>query len=626
MSRFVCFKSLLNRRILLAGLAFTIVLLIGSDAMAQTKKRGLSKGGDATSGEASAGVAPGGPGSSGGGQSQGAVAIPSFKLEPRQLKGAVIEAPAELVKGAPFNTKDYFTMPDAKTNAGPLVLDALTELSEVYAAMMGGIEPKESFETGLKERRDRSTAALEWIQANPNPRQWDANAIEKTFGPYRLLFAKLHEAHKLPECVIPTGFGIDTLLPHVQAAKYVAALSAPLVYADLARGDKKGAIAKFGDALRLGQDIQARAYNITGLVVIGIHKNLLQSTLPILLNSRLNEKDCDEILAHLKSYRDSSTNLLLETLKSEYLSQISTFQNLSKPGYFKQFMSMLPEERRIFKGGDLDKADALVSSMLTPENVEKARAVAAKGLKEKLEAIGNVGSADDLAKLGQAINESYRKAAAELSSAMADQKDNAPSGGTAKAKDGAGGLDAASLMKILESQFLSTNQDFTNIVDQVVQFQTTQSLMESLTATRRWYLTKKTTTKGKSLEEVAKEAKLEGAPLDGFSGKPLKLIWIGSGPAVYSIGSDRKDDNAKAIPGAVGEDMKPSTTGDWIVPLAFGADPLAPAQQGGAAAGAEGGPGGFPGGQGGGPGFPGGPGAPGGRRGGSGGPAPGRPD
>ncbi len=122
---------------------------------------------------------------------------------------------------------------------------------------------------------------------------------------------------------------------------------------------------------------------------------------------------------------------------------------------------------------------------------------------------------------------------------------------------------------------------------------------------------------------MAKEAKLEGAPLDGFSGKPLKLIWIGSGPAVYSIGSDRKDDDAKAILGAMGEDMKPSTTGDWIVPLAFGADPLAPAQQGGAAAG---GPAGFPGGQGGGPGFPGGPGAPGGRRGGSGGPAPGRPD
>ena len=68
----------------------------------------------------------------------------------------------------------------------------------------------------------------------------------------------------------------------------------------------------------------------------------------------------------------------------------------------------------------------------------------------------------------------------------------------------------------------------------------------------------------------------------------------------------------------MGEDKKPSMTGDVIVTLALGADPLAPAQEGAAGPGGPGGPGGqgFPGGQG-----------PGGRRSGSGGGlSAGRPD
>lgn len=632
MSRIKSLNALFSKRTLVASAAVTVALSISPDAQAQSKKRGVS-GDDATSGQPAAGIAPGAPGGAGvpggGGQAanQGPAAVPSFKSEPRQLKNVVTEAPADLVKGAPFNTKTYFSMPAEKDNAGPLVLDALAELPEVYAAVAKD-------EAGLKERQDRLKAALEWFAANPNPRQWDANAIEQTFGPYRVLFAKLHAAHKLPECVIPNSFGPFTTLPHVQAAREAVTLVSPLIFADLARGDTKGAIEKFADALRLSQDIQIRGGNITGLVVSTSHMMMLNQALPLLLNARLKEKDCDDILAALKSYREGTINLLPEMLKTEYLNQLAAVQSLSKPGGFKTMVGQLPEVPPQMKGVNLDQIDAIMSALFTPENLDKLRSGMSKALAEQLKAIDNVGSPDDVAKLGGAINAINQKAAAEVLGALLNKETianiTAKAGGAEKSKEGAGNIDPKLFTSAISSQ--AGSADFKPVVDGIVQFQTAQSMMEALTATRRWYITKKATAKGKTLEEIAKEAKLEGAPLDGFSGKPLKMAWIGSGPAVYSVGPDRKDDEAKALFGAVGEDQKPSPTGDWIVPLALGANPLAAAAQDGGAS--PGGPGGFPGGFPGGPGAPGavgapggGPGGPGGRRGGgSGGVSASRPD
>lgn len=634
MSRNSILNALFSKRTLLASAAVSVALSISPEAQAQSKKRGVSGEDEATAGQPAAGIAPGAPGGAGrpgmmqgapggGGQaaSQGPAAVPSFKTEPRQLKGALTEAPADLVKGAPFNTKTYFSLPAEKDNAGPLVLDALAELPEVYAAVAKD-------EAGVKERQDRLQAALAWFTANPNPRQWDANAIEQTFGPYRVLFAKLHEAHKRPECVIPNGLGPFTTLPHVQAASEAVSLVSPLIFADLARGDTKGAIEKFADALRLSQDIQIRGGNVTGIVVSKSHDMMLNQALPLLLNARLKEKDCDEILAALKSYREGTINLLPEMLKTEYLNQLAAVQALGKPGGFKAMVGQLPEVPPQMKGVNLDQVDGIMSALFTPENLDKLRTGMAKALGEQLKAIDSVGSPDDVAKLGETINQINRKAAAEVLGTLLNKETlaniSAKAGGAEKSKEGLGNIDPNLFTSAIASQ--AGNADFKPVVDGIVQFQTAQSIMEALTATRRWYVTKKATAKGKTLEEIAKEAKLEGAPLDGFSGKPLKMAWIGSGPAVYSVGPDRKDDGAKALFGAVGEDQKPSPTGDWIVPLALGANPLAAAAAQESEAG-PGGQGGFPGGYPGGPGAPGGVGGPGGRRGGgSGGVSASRPD
>ena len=129
MSRFArLISSLLEKRVLLAGAVLTATLSASPEALAQSKKRGISGSDDATAGEQSEGIASGGLGQPGGSEAkQGPAPVPSFKMVPRRYKDAVIEAPAELVKGAPFNTKNYFGMPAENANAGPLVLDALTE-------------------------------------------------------------------------------------------------------------------------------------------------------------------------------------------------------------------------------------------------------------------------------------------------------------------------------------------------------------------------------------------------------------------------------------------------------------------------------------------------------------------
>lgn len=629
MSRIARLSHLFSKQSIMAG-ATVSMLAIGISQEAQAQRKGGIAGGDeATSGQPAAGIAPGrpgfGPGGPGGGEGQGAanqgpVKVASFKMEPRQLPGAVVDAPANIIKGAPFNTKSYFGMPAEKDNAGPLVLDALTELPEVYNAV-------NKDKSGLKERVDRLNAVSEWFQANPNPRQWDANAIEPVFGPYRVLFAKLHEAHKLPECVIPTGMGPTALLPHIQASNAVVNLVSPLIFADLARGDKKGAIEKFADTLRLGQDLQIRSGSVSSMVVTNIHMKMLTQVLPILLNSRLNEKDCDAILAALKNYRENSINLLPEMIKTEYLSQLTAMESFSKPGTFKAMISQLPEPPANLKGVNLDQVDAIVTAIFSPENLDKLRVGMAKATAEILKAFDSVSSPADMAKLGDSVNQINKKVSSELLGSLFTKETlatiAAKAGAATKGKEGAGNIDPSLLTNALSSQAGLAGADFKPVVDGVIKFQTAQSMMEALTATRRWYVTKKASAKDKTLEEIAKEAKLEGAPLDGFSGKPLKMVWIGSGPAVYSVGPDRKDDGAKALFGAVGEDQKPSTTGDWIVPLALGANPLAAAQEGGSAG--PGGPGGPGGGYPGAPGIPGGPGGPGGRRGG-GGLSAGRPD
>jgi hypothetical protein len=579
------------------GAALILSIAASPELLAQGKK-GVTGAQDFMEGQAPGLSQPGGPGAPGGagypggfgpdmgGQpAQGPAKVPDFKMTPRQFKDAVIQAPAEFAKGAPFDIKGYFSMPKEDENAGPLVLDALAELPEVYQVLMQGAVPKEEFDAGLQERAQRVKAVQEWLAANPNPRQWDANAIEQAFGPYRVLFAKLHEAHKKTDCVIPTGLGATTSLGHVQAAATVARISPALIYADLARGDSKGACEKFVDTLRLGIDLQPRAGNMTGQVVSAIHSTLLNTSLPILLNARISEKDCDTILEGLKYYREMNIQMLPEMLKTEYLQQLAGMMAFAKPGGLKAMLEALPQKPPGLADANLDQLDAVVSAIFSPENLQTLQTGLSKMLGEQLKAIDDVKSPQDVEKLGAKITQIQAGATKEVVGALFNKETlanmMAKAAPEAKAKN-ANAVDPQALTAAIAGQAGSNLPNFQLVVDGLVNFQTSQNMMEALTATRRWYLTKKTTTKDKSLEEVAKEAKLENTPVDGFSGKPLKLIWTPSGPAISSVGPDRKDDDAKIIYGRPDENQKPSTKGDWVVTLALGADPLGqPQGQGG---------------------------------------------
>jgi hypothetical protein len=560
--------------------AFAIVSLCTVAADAQEKRRGFAGKGEieetsASAPDPGAQQIPGGQPAAGGQPgTTGPVSVPKFELTPRTLPGAIATPDPKLLSGAPFNTKNYFFVPPEGENAGPLVLDALSEFPEVYAIVNAADS------AGLEQRRKNMKAAMDWMQANPNPRNWDPAAIEQAMGPYRVTFAKLKEAHKKPDCVIPTGISFDALLPHVQASRMIPAIAAPLIYADLARGDKAGAIDKFSDALRLGLDLQPRSTVITGLVVAGMHKTMADSVLPILLNAKgLTASDFDKILAALKNYRSGSINLLPESLKTTYLIQVKMMDDLVEPDGVDRFVTTL----NAMKGGKADpKSDETVKKVMavlfTPENVQKLKAGMSRSTKALLAAIDEIASVDDIKKIGTELDAIAKTTGGEMLAEVLDVEmittlasvagESNPA--LAEAAKKAASADQKSAATMVGSQLgLNVSAGLDPVVTSFLYFQNDQGVMEALTAIRRWYDTKKSVPKDKSLDEICKEAGLEAAPLDIFTGKPMKMTWTQSGPAVLTAGHDFTDDDGKTIlPRA--ERAKPGAKGDLVDTLVLG--------------------------------------------------------
>ncbi len=558
---------------------------------AQEKRRGVAGRGDFDDAPApppNVGAQPG---------AAGPATVPKFELTPRTLPGAVVTPDAKLTAGAPFDTKNYFYMPPAEENAGPLVLDALADFPEVYAT----IAPNDK--SGIELRGKNLKTAQDWLQANPNPRTWDASAIEQAFGTYRTTFAKLHEAHKKPDCVIPTGIGIDTLLPHVQAARGVAEIAAPLIFADLARGDEAGAIAKFADALRLGQDLQPRSAVITTLVVSAMHRRMSESVLPILLNAKgLKATDYDAILAALKGYRSGSVNLLPEALKTEYLTQAKMLEGMAAPGGVDKFVELTNLMKGAAGAAGTDEATKkLLTALFTPENVKKLKSGVARTIKAQLAAIGEIGSVDDIRKIGSELDSIGQSTASEALAEVLDKETIAKlaeiAGGSnptlAEALKKAAAADPKTVASLVGPQLgLNIASGMSNVVTPLLYFQNDQGVMEALTAIRRWYVTKKSIPKDKTLEEICKEAGLESTPLDIFTGKPMRMVWTESGPAVLTAGSDFKDDDGKILISRA-ERGKPDAKGDLVDTLSLGGNPALTSQPGGSPGQAPGTPAGF---------------------------------
>lgn len=558
------------------------IVIVGFSSLAafgQEKRRGLAGKNDFEDSP----MPPANAGAQAGGS--GPAIVPKFELKPRVFKDAMVTPDAKLVEGAPFDTKAYFFMPPEEENAGPLVLDALTDFPELYSMFNPGDA------AGLEQRRTNVKTARDWLDANPNPRNWDANSIEQAFGPFRTTFAKLHEAHKKPDCIIPTNISLEVLLPHVQASGMISRLAGPLIYADLARGDKTGAIEKFADALRLGQDLQPRAFVVNLIVVANMHKTMSESALPVLLNAKnLTAADYDKILAALKAYRAGSINLLPELLKSEYLIEVSILEGLNKPGGVDQFVKLTNELKGGAAGANDETMKKLLAKLITPENVSKLKAGLARAAREQQAAIKKIASVDDLKKIGGELDEiaqdAYSDAMAEILTKETIDQFLAVAGSAnpaiAEAAKQAAAADPKLVAGLVASQIKLKTFNVKDLVIPLLYFQNDQGVMESLTAIRRWYVTKKSTPKNKSLEDVCKEAGMNGAPLDIFTGKPMRMIWTQSGPAVLTAGHDFKDDDGKTLMPRE-ERSKPGNTGDVVDTLAMGGNPSQASQAGDAA-------------------------------------------
>jgi hypothetical protein len=579
-----CFRRLNRSRWLVA------VVLVGLSSLslqAQEKRRGIAGRGDFEDAPPpNSGAQPG---------ATGPASVPKFELKPRTIPGATASLDPKLTSGAPFNTKSYAEMPPEDENAGPLVLDALSEFPEIYALFASPNDP------GVKEREQRLKAFFDFVGANPNPRNWNPDALEQIAGPYRVTYAKLRQAHQKPDSVILMPFGAAGPRVYMKSCIEAVLAAGPLIYLDLARGDKNGAIEKFGDALRLSRDFQFRTTAAGGSVISVMHQAVAENLLPLLLNAKsLTAADLDKILEHLAEYRKGSINLLPEMIKTEYLNQIAVLDLITKPGGIEEISNQL-RSSGLTKQADQAGLMKSFAAMFTPENMANYRTELASGYKKMLAAVDAVGSIDDIQKLGAELAKIQEDGLIAANRAIFDKK----SIGEIVKKISASDPALADQLKVIESfndkqledairqqVAITQKMDWKTLATRLLYYQNDQGMMEALTAIRRWYVTKKSVPKDKTLEEICKEAGLKGAPLDIFAGKPMAMIWTQFGPAVYSAAHDFKDDGGK-VQLKTGDRGKAEVTGDYVMTLAILSDPAVVLQPGAAPGQAPGAPAGF---------------------------------
>lgn len=558
---------IVRRAVHVASLAIVCFGLVSAEA--QEGRRGSSRRGDADE-------PPSPPPGSGTQQPTGSgrIATPKVVAQPRTIPGAEATLSAKITAGAPFNVKAYLEMPADEDNGGPLVLDALTEFPEVYALFASPNDP------GSKQRQDRIKAFFDFLGANSDPRQWNADAIEQVAGPYRVTYAKLRQAHQKPECVIPMPIGIAGPRAYLKSGVEAVLVAGPLIYSDLSRGDKDGAIEKFGDALRLSRDFQIRTTAAGGSVIAVMHQAVTEGLLPLLLNSKsLTVADLDKILEHLADYRKGSINVLPEMIKTEYLNQIAVLDMITQEGGIDRLSDQ-------FRASGLtqqaDQAGQIKSfaALFTPENLAKYRTELSSGYKKMLAAVDAVASIEDIRKLGPELATIQTEALTAANRAVFDK--NSIGEIVKKITESEPAL--AEQLKLIESfsdeqledtirQQVAVTQkmDWKTLATRLLYYQNDQGMMEALTAIRRWYMTKKSAPKDKTLDEICKEAGLEGAPLDIFAGKPLAMIWTQVGPAVYSAAHDFADDGGK-VQLKETDRGKPEVSGDYVMTLAMRTD------------------------------------------------------
>ena len=233
------------------------------------------------------------------------------------LPGAVVNPPAWLRPGAPFDVAAFFSAPAPGENAARSYLDALMEFDPGMAVCFS---PEEGQRRGelARERLKRYQA---WIK---DPTAADLLVLDELLDEYEVGFLKLTRAQR-SRCVFQTGIGIGTPLPHAQAARQVANVIQLRSRRQLERGEIDRAIRDLDGLLHLSRDLRPRGDVIVQLVSVAIENVAFTELVPpILDHPEMRAAYCVRLLSLLDRHIKESLDPFIEGYRSEYLTNGKT--------------------------------------------------------------------------------------------------------------------------------------------------------------------------------------------------------------------------------------------------------------------------------------------------------------
>jgi len=411
----------------------------------------------------------------------------------------------------PFDVRQFLTSRAAPPdNAASLYMSGLAQIS----GELGHVSPEAERAQRVAQARSLAAAIgkladVDKLAAGDIP----AAQVDQVLNDAALVVQQIDLAQSKPKCVFVTGYSIDTLLPHVQAARGLTRISILQLYQSRVKGDFSIAEDAIRRALRLSRDLRPRGPVVSQLVSIALDGMLLAGIDRLTLNDQqLTAEQCDRILALLLEHQQRGLDRHDEGLKLEYIMLRNLIDQL-RTG------RLTPERLMELTGSSSGNRDNQLSfeGLDYEAEITACNRVFALALQEAKAPYAQVGRSSQVKKEIEALSSQAKTAAA---AARQTGKMGAP------------------VLVLLFAPACQTVREATTRVA------TNLAAVQMLVALRRYELTHGHLPE--SLDVAAAETSLGKVPLDSFSGQPLRYALVSGKPTVYSTGKDLKDDGGQA--------------------------------------------------------------------------------
>lgn len=212
-------------------------------------------------------------------------------------------------------------------NAAPLYIQALSLISGELADTF----PPPERAARLAQARSLSKQISDLSDAEKlAANQFSRQQVEQALNASKEFVEKIDLAQSKANCSFESEFSINTLLPHVQAARDLARHSVLQIYHAQKMGDTVTVNAAINRTLRLSRDLQPRGFSVCQLVSIAMDAVALDAIVRLVLNDpKLAAEQCGGILDLLLEHEKKCLNRVDEGLRVEYLVTQATLGDLA---------------------------------------------------------------------------------------------------------------------------------------------------------------------------------------------------------------------------------------------------------------------------------------------------------